>query len=75
LIPSGETITDRGRRIYNLVTDEHSSRFDKELRIITRRLEPLGQPEATFSQHEEATRALGEALGFAATPGLLNALN
>ena len=66
-IPGGERITERGKQIYSLVADQHSSRFDKELSIIARRFELLGQPDASFSQHEEATRALGEALGFRAT--------
>ncbi len=63
----GQKVTLRGSRIFNLVSEDHVSRFDKEVAIIAKRLVPLAEGDATSAQHEEATRALGEALGFAAT--------
>jgi hypothetical protein len=66
-ITGGQKVTLRGSRIFNLVSEDHVSRFDKEVSIIAKRLAPLGDNAATSAQHEEATRALGEALGFAAT--------
>lgn len=66
-ISGGQKVTLRGSRIFNLVSEDHVSRFDKEVAIIAKRLAPLAGGDATSAQHEEATRSLGEALGFAAT--------
>jgi hypothetical protein len=64
---TGKKVSLRGSRLFDLVSEQHESRFDKELSIIRRRFEPLGKKDASSAQHEEAVRALGEALGLAAS--------
>ena len=66
-IAGGQKVTLRGSRIFNLVSEDHVSRFDKEVTIIGKRFAPLAEDDVTSAQHEEATRSLGEALGFTAT--------
>ena len=66
-IPTGRKLTLRGARIFELISEEHSGRFDKEIRQLMGRFDALSKPSASAAQHEEATRALGEALGFNAT--------
>lgn len=63
-VSGGKKVTVRGSRMFNLVSEEHVSRFDKEVGILTKRFIPLGKSDSTSAQHEEAVRALGEALGF-----------
>ena len=63
----GHRMTLRGSRMSDLLSEPHSSRFEKEMGIIGKRFAPLSAPGSTAAQHEEATRALGEALGFAAS--------
>lgn len=66
-IAAGQKLSLRGSRLFNLVSEEHVSRFDKEVSLIGKRFEPLAINNASAAQHEEATRALGEALGFASS--------
>jgi hypothetical protein len=63
----GKKVSLRAIRLFDLLAEEHSSRFDRELAILVKRFEPLGNATASAAQHEEATRALGEALGFTAS--------
>ena len=63
-IATGQKLSLRGSRLFDLLSEEHVSRFDKEIAHISRRFEPLAKQGATSAQHEETTRALGEALGF-----------
>jgi len=63
----GHRMTLRGSRLSNLLSEDHAGRFEKEMGIFTKRFAPLAVPGSSAAQHEEATRALGEALGFSAT--------
>jgi hypothetical protein len=63
-IAAGQKLPLRGSRLFNLVSEEHVSRFDREVSLIGKRFEPLAVDDASAARHEEATRALGEALGF-----------
>lgn len=63
----GHKMTLRGSRLFDLLSEDRASRFEKEFQVISRRLAPLAASSSTSAQHEEATRALGEALGFVAS--------
>jgi hypothetical protein len=63
----GHRVTLRGSRFATLLSESHVGRFDREIAILTKRFAPLSTPGSSAAQHEEATRALGEALGFDAT--------
>jgi hypothetical protein len=60
----GQKVSLRGSRMFDLLSEHQTSRYDKELLILTNRLLPLASSDNTSTQHEEATRALGEVLGF-----------
>lgn len=66
-VAAGQRLSLRGSRLFNVVSEDHVSRFDKEVSLISKRFEPLANRHASSAQHEEATRALGEALGFASS--------
>ena len=63
----GHRMTARGSRFASLLSEDHADRFAKEIGIFVKRFAPLAVPASSAAQHEEATRALGEALGFSAT--------
>ena len=63
-LAAGQKLSLRGSRLFNLVSEEHISRFDKEISLISKRFAALAGEDSSSAQHEEATRALGEALGF-----------
>jgi hypothetical protein len=63
----GYKITQRGSRLAVLLSEDRVSRFDREISGLEKQFAALSDPRASAAQHEEATRALGEALGFDAT--------
>jgi hypothetical protein len=63
----GANVSVRGTSLFDLVSEQLASRFERELGIIQRRFAALAEQHASSAQHEEAVRALGEALGFAAS--------
>jgi hypothetical protein len=60
----GHRMTLRGSRLSSLLSQDHVGRFEKEIGVLIKRFAALANPGASAAQHEEATRALGEALGF-----------
>ena len=60
----GHRMTLRGSRLARLLTEDRVGRFDREIGIQIKRFTALSDSHASAAQHEEATRALGEALGF-----------
>ena len=63
----GHRMTQRGSHLSNILSDGHASRFEKEIGIFTKRFASLAISGSSAAEHEEAIRALGEALGFSAT--------
>ena len=62
----GRKVTVRGARLFEMLSEDRVSRFEKEIALLERRFRPLSSAGGSAAQHEEATRALGEALGFTA---------
>jgi hypothetical protein len=63
----GVQVTLRTARMFEKMSEQQVSRFDKEMAKFVSRFAALSDLNGTSNQHEEATRALGEALGFASS--------